>query len=101
MSQFITGESGQSAAKVNHSLLIDRRRHSVITGVTDVCSFHENEIMLKIDSGMMIITGQSLHIAKLLLEEGKLEVDGHIDGVLYEAPKKALRFAFPWKRRKA
>ena len=46
---------------------------------------------------MMILTGQGLHIAKLLLEDGRLEVDGHIDGVIYETPKAAAKRAFSWK----
>lgn len=43
-------------------------------------AFTKPRIVLKIDSGVMILTGDSLHIAKLLLEDGRLEVDGHIDG---------------------
>lgn len=81
----------------NHTLQIDRRRHAGISGVTDVLSFHETEIALKIDSGMMYITGDGLHIARLLLEDGRLEVDGHIDSVVYETPKKPARRIFNWK----
>ena len=48
----------------------------------------------------MILTGDGLHVAKLLLEEGRLEVDGHIDGLIYESPKSAARRLIPWKWRK-
>ena len=89
--------AAESAARSAHTLAIDRRRRASVTGVTDVCSFHETEVVLKIDSGMMILTGQGLHIAKLLLEDGRLEVDGHIDGVIYETPKTAATRAFSWK----
>lgn len=84
-----TPENG--TIKTNHTLSIDHRRHTSITGVSDVCSFHETEIVLKIDSGLMILTGQNLHIAKLLLEEGRLDVDGHVDGVNYETPKVSVK----------
>lgn len=90
-----SAESGPAQARSAHTLNMDRRRHAAITGVTDVCSFHENEIVLKLDAGLMILTGQGLHIAKLLLEEGRLDVDGHIDGVIYETPK--AKKLFPWK----
>ncbi len=89
--------AAESAARSAHTLAIDRRRRASVTGVTDVCSFHETEVVLKIDSGMMILTGQGLHIAKLLLEDGRLEVDGHIDGVIYETPKAVAKRAFSWK----
>ncbi|MEG1776333.1 MAG: YabP/YqfC family sporulation protein [Clostridia bacterium] len=91
--------SGTSAAKSNHTLSVDRRRHASIAGVTDVCSFHETEIVLKIDSGLMILSGQGMHIAKLLLEEGKLDVDGHVDSIVYETPKQAHPLLI-WKRRR-
>ena len=77
--------AAEGAARSAHTLAID------------VCSFHETEVVLKIDSGVMILTGQGLHIAKLLLEDGRLEVDGHIDGVIYETPKAAAKRAFSWK----
>ena len=91
---------GGNTVRSAHTLAIDRRRRASVTGVTDVCSFHETEVVLKIDTGVMILTGDGLHVAKLLLEEGRLEVDGHIDGVIYESPKSAARRLIPWKWRK-
>ncbi len=81
-----------------HTLQMERRRHASITGVTDVCSFHETEIVLKVDTGLMVVTGENLHIGKLLLDDGKLDVEGQIDGIVYEKPRLSehkLRF---WKR---
>lgn len=80
--------AAQNTVKTPHTLHIDRRRRAIITGVTDVCSYHETEIVLRLDSGMMVISGQNLHIGKLLLEEGRLDVEGSIDGVVYESPSK-------------
>ena len=95
-----TDNAGQASGRTNHTIQIERRRHTAITGVTDVCSFQETEIVLKIDSGLMVLMGQGLHIAKLLLEEGRLEIEGHVDSVVYEAPRKAFRLTLPWKRKK-
>ena len=95
-----SGAAEGGTARSAHTLSVDRRRRASVTGVTDVCSFHETEIVLKIDSGVMILTGQGLHIARLSLEEGRLEADGHIDGVIYEAPKAAAKRMFPWKWRR-
>ena len=98
-STLASDQGAQVPGKTNHTLQIDRRRHTVVTGVSDVCSFHETEITLKIDSGIMVLAGQSLHIAKLLLEEGRLDVEGHVDSVIYESPKKAIRLSLPWRRK--
>lgn len=102
MTHISTGvsEGAQATLKTNHTLAVDRRKHASITGVTDVCSFHENEIVLKIDSGLMILGGENLHIAKLLLEDGRLDVDGHVDSVIYEAPRKQAKHLFTWKWKK-
>lgn len=72
--------------EMKHSLLLDQRSRAVITGVTDVSSFHETEIVLKIPDGVMVIGGQGLHVGRLSLEEGKLDVEGHVDSIVYEAP---------------
>ena len=80
-----------------HSVQMERRRHAVITGVADVCSFHETEIVLRVDSGLMFISGENLHIGKLLLDDGKLDVEGQIDSLIYEKPKASVRRLFSWK----
>ena len=79
---------GEQRKLSNHSIQMERRSRASISGVLDVSSFHENEIILKVDSGLMVITGDGLHIGKLLLDDGKLDVEGHIDSVVYEAPRK-------------
>lgn len=100
-SGMVVQETGnQNTIKSQHTLYVDRRRHTSITGVTDVCSYHETEIVLKLESGVMILSGQNLHIGRLLLEEGKLEVDGHVDSVIYETPRKSTGFVFPFFRKK-
>lgn len=83
-----------------HSVQMNRRRHACITGVTDVCSFHETEIVLKVDTGLMFIGGENLHIGKLLLDDGKLDVEGQIDSLIYEKPRGSVRRLFGWKNGK-
>ena len=100
MTHIPTQQPDSASVRSSHTLSLDRRRHAAVTGVADVLSFHETEIVLKIDTGLMILSGQGLHIAKLLLEEGRLDVDGQVDSVVYETPRKPLKaFAF-WKPRK-
>lgn len=97
----IRGDNGAAAVKTGHVLHLDRRKTASITGVTDVSSFDECEIVLRLEGGLMILTGQNMHISKLLLEEGKLEVAGQIDGITYETPGKFKRtfFAFGKERK--
>ena len=63
---------------------LDRRARAALTGVTDVESFDENEVVLHTHGGRLILTGTGLHVSSLQLEEGRLLVDGAIDGVVYD-----------------
>lgn len=91
--------AGSRTESVQHTLQLDRRKTARITGVMDVCSFHETEIVLKVDTGLMVLTGENLHIGKLLLEDGKLDVDGQIDGIVYEKGRHTPGRVWPWRRR--
>ncbi len=81
-----------------HTVMLDARSRAVITGVTDVSSFHETEIVLRVQDGLMVIGGEGLHIGRLSLEEGKLDVAGHVDSIIYEAPH-AVKRLFRWPKK--
>lgn len=83
-------------AKAPHSIHTDRRNKTVVTGVMDVCSFHDTEIVLRLENGHVFLTGQGLHIGKLLPDENRLDVDGQIDSIVYETPKKTAGRLFSW-----
>ena len=74
----------------NYGLSIDRREKAVLTGVTDVERFDENEVVLSTHGGRLVLTGTGLHVSSLQLEEGRLLVDGAIDGAVYDggAPRR-------------
>ena len=90
-----------ASIKAPHTIQIDRRKHTVITGVMDVCSFHETEIIMKLESGHLFLTGQGLHIGKLLPEENRLDIDGQVDSIVYEMPRKLSAHWWPWQRKQA
>ena len=60
--------------------------------------FSGNEAVLKVDTGLMILTGEGLHMAKLLLEDGRLQIEGRVDSLIYEQPRKSFRFS-QWLKR--
>ncbi len=99
MSNHGNASSTDANTKPKHSVSIDQRRHTRIVGIEEVFSFHETEIVLKIDTGVMVLTGHGLHVANLSLEEGTLAVEGHVDSVVYESPKKSTQ-VFHFLKRK-
>ena len=74
----------------SYGLTLDRREKAVLTGVTDVERFDESEVVLHTHGGRLVLPGTGLHVSSLQLEEGRLLVDGAIDGVVYDggAPKR-------------
>ena len=66
-----------------HKLVIHNRKTSVVTGVLDVLAFDLNEILLETEQGMLMIKGKDLHVNRLSLEKGEVDLAGHIDSVAY------------------
>lgn len=81
-------------AEKSFGLSIDRREKAVLTGVTDVVRFDEHEVVLHTHGGRLVLTGTGLHVASLQLEEGRLLVDGSIDGAVYDGGAAKRRSGF-------
>ena len=77
-----------------YSLVIDRRKKAAITGVTDVESFDETTVVLHTHGGRLILTGNGLHVSSLLLDDGRLTVDGEIDSASYDGACEKRRSLF-------
>lgn len=66
-----------------HKLVINNRKMSTMTGVMDVLAFDLNEILLETEQGMLMLKGKDLHVNRLSLEKGEVDVSGHIDSIAY------------------
>ncbi len=78
----------------NHLLTMENRRRAALTGVNEVLGFDENQVSLMTENGEVILTGEGLHVTKLMLEEGQLAVEGKIDGIQYSAQRGRRRRLF-------
>lgn len=66
-----------------HKLMLTNRRTCIVSGVSDVLSFDLAEILLETDQGMLMIKGSDLHVNRLTLEKGEVDVEGKIDSLTY------------------
>ena len=66
-----------------HKLMLTDRRTCTISGVNDVLSFDINEILLETEQGMLMIKGNELHVSRLSLDKGEVDIDGRIDSFTY------------------
>ncbi len=69
--------------KTNHNINMHSRELVNITGVKDVLSFDAGEVLLDTEQGILMIRGQELHVSRLTLEKGEVDVDGKIDSLTY------------------
>ena len=76
-------DDNTSINKKAHKLILNNRRTGNLTGVSDVLSFDENEIILETDQGMLMMKGKELHVSRLMLDKGEVDIDGRIDSVTY------------------
>ena len=66
-----------------HKVMMTNRRSCAINGVNDVLSFDVHEILLETEQGMLMIKGEELHVSRLTLEKGEVDIDGRIDSFTY------------------
>lgn len=67
-----------------HRLQLEGREKLTVSGVEDVERFDDQCIVLRTGAGVLVVSGESLHIGKLSLDGGELHVDGRIDALTYE-----------------
>ena len=74
-----------------HQLMWKNRKQGSVTGVTDVISFDESVILLETTLGMLTLKGKELHISRLSLETGEVDMEGTIDSMVYSGNGPARR----------
>lgn len=74
-----------------HKLVVTNRKTSMVTGVLDVLSFDLNEILLETEQGMLMVKGTDLHVNRLSVEKGEVDLSGNIDSIAYSSVNQAGR----------
>jgi len=67
----------------SHKLVINNRKTSMVTGVLDVLAFDLNEVLLETEQGMLMVKGNDLHVNRLSLDKGEVDLTGHVDSIAY------------------
>ena len=76
-------------AQKSHRALLNNRKSGSFTGVLDVLSFDLSEILLETEMGMLHIKGKDLHVNRLNLEKGEVDLTGQINSMEYSEIGKA------------
>ena len=76
-------ENLNSVSNKTHKITMTNRRMCLISGVKDVLSFDVHEVLLETEQGMLAMKGDDLHVSRLSLDLGEVDVDGRIDSLVY------------------
>jgi len=76
-----------------HHLILEDRERLTVSGVEEVESFDENTIVMDTAQGVLIVRGENLHIEKLSLDGGDLKVEGMVESLAYEEPRRGGFFS--------
>ena len=68
-----------------HNPIVPMIEDGTITGIQEVVSFDENQIVLDTDMGLLTVKGKNLHVSRLTLEKGETDIDGSIDSLAYSS----------------
>ena len=87
---YLEAENGNQAVQIMeenpgmaHKIVLNNRNQGNLTGILDVISFDENSIVLDTDMGLLTIKGKDLHVNRLSLEKGEVDLSGNIDSIAY------------------
>lgn len=67
----------------SHKIILNNRQSGNFSGVLDVISFDISEILLETEQGMLNLKGKDLHVNRLNLEKGEVDVEGTIESLSY------------------
>ena len=68
-----------------HHLDLMNRGTGSVTGIQDVVAFDENQIVLDTDMGLLTVKGKGLHVSRLTLEKGEVDIEGTVDSLVYSS----------------
>ena len=67
-----------------HKFMMTNRRSGNITGIKDVISFDLKEILVDTTQGILSIKGRDMHVKRLTLEKGEIDIEGQIISFTYK-----------------
>ncbi len=82
----------QEYTNKTQSLVLENRKKLTLTGVDDVLGFNEETVNVKTNLGDLVVKGSELHIERLDLDTGDVEIEGIIDLLHFSGVKSEKSF---------
>lgn len=75
-----------------NNIELKNRQHLCITGINKVKAVNENLLVLQLDGCTLTVNGNNMHILKLDVEQGNIELEGRFDAFKYSHGKQKGSF---------
>jgi sporulation protein YabP len=85
----MTYDEKYKAPQATHNVVLENRSKVSVSGVDDVDSFDESEIVMATSQGSLVLRGRGLRIDKLNVDSGDVAVEGSVDSIEYMNSSKA------------
>ncbi len=73
-----------------HKIICENQKNAIISGIDKVESVNLNQITMITNGTLLLIWGNNLHITKLDVVAGNVEISGQIDGFKYMGKKQNI-----------
>ena len=80
-----------------HSVQLDNRARLTLTGVVEIKSFQEATAEFETSAGLLQITGEGMHMERLDLDSGEVELKGNFISLYYPEEAREASHGF-WGR---
>ncbi|MCR5793007.1 MAG: sporulation protein YabP [Lachnospiraceae bacterium] len=74
-------------ANSSHKLSLTGRNKGNFTGIKDVISFDNDQVMMLTELGKLSISGKELHVSRLNLDKGEVDLEGSVSKIEYQDMK--------------
>lgn len=88
-------EIRQTEGKRRQNIILEERKHLLVSGVEEVTGFDEHYVHMHTVQGDLLVQGEELRVEKLSVESGELNIHGCITSMSYEEPPERTSF---WSR---
>jgi len=72
---------------VPHKLHVDNRNRIILTGIAEVISFDDKQVVLETVQGMLSIYGEGLKVDRLTIDNGEAGIEGKVYKMEYTDSK--------------
>lgn len=78
-------EKRKEEPQLPHTLTIQDRARMAVSGVLDVATFDEAQVVLRTSMGRLTVRGHGLHVDQLSLDSGELRLSGTVETLEYDS----------------